>query len=737
MDINILNEIEEWGACGLYEGMSLPFPRMYGLAYRRIYENMPVRILPGRFLAPCEPFYMCKASYGDNAQGGGIHHAFSSCVNIFHSGGLEYRHDIAKAKKEKYPQYAAQIDEMSAELPKYLRGRSGYIHSNPDIYTIIEKGFCFLTDEIEKGLEAAVAENDTEGYNLLLSLADYACGIKTYHAKISDAIKTAEENEAEGDRKKQLGIISKEFDSCFLYPAKSFISGLLAVNFMWMLDGCDSIGRIDYALGKLYESDLESGKLDFEFANVLICDLLNYFEIFNGWNMQIGGYTPEGGECYNALTRAIIACDKLCHQRRPNVCLRVTENMPDDIYELSLDSVASGTGKPAFYNDDLYIGKLLEVFPHIKKDDACMLGFGGCTETMLSGISCVDSLIGDINLAWLMNLAVFDGIDILTGKQEGLKTGSFVDFSSMDEFVSAFFLQIKYHIDKRCEGWCAGMKANALGRDPQIMRTMFTRGCIEKRRSFEAGGALYNWSCVSFSGTTTVIDSVNAIGECVFEKKLITPKQLAEALRSDFRGYEDVKRILETAVKFGNDLEDENNIGIETVKFTWEYLGEHSTVRGEGGKFIPSVILFNTYGGEGRRVSATSDGRRSGQALNDSVGAYRSNDVNGPTALINSVLRQPLSSALGTPVFNIRINKPIISSPEGKGAVKTLLKSFFARGGMQMQITVADTEQLRAAQKNPELYKNLIVRIGGFSEYFVYLSPDLQETVIARSEHYN
>ncbi|MHB1153027.1 MAG: pyruvate formate lyase family protein [Eubacteriales bacterium] len=726
MNIEKLYDIGEWCAAGLLEGEQLPFPRAYGLAYRRLYENMPVSVSDTIMLVPFEPFYCCRSGGGDVMNGGlrsggqgKEHHAVSYIVNPFHSSGLELRRDIAEEKKRLYPAYAEFIDELTEYTNKFNFERYGYIHSNPDIYEILERGFNYKISQIKSGIISAKNEKDETGLNFLLAMEDYADGIVSYYNNIKKAIAAAV-NKADGDRKKKLSVISDEFTDCFLKPAESFIGGLLTVNLMWMLDGCDSIGRLDYALGSLFEADLASGRLDINFARELLDNIWQMFNLYNGWNLQIGGSNPDGSSCYNTLTRELLLCDLRMHMRRPNLALRVTSDMPDDIYKLAFEDIISGTGKPALYNEELYLKQLKYYFPHIPYEDLVMYGFGGCTETMITGLSCVDSLLAAINMAQIFEKTVYNYL---------------TESESFDDFLSYFKNDILTFTDKCVNEWTQGIISNSTSHDPKIMRSMFTRDCIVNRRSFEDGGARYNWSVISYDGTTTVVDSLAAIKHCIFDTKQVSKRKLVDALKSNFEGYSEIKARLDLAPKYGNDNTEADVPGAQIIRYAWEYLLSKFTPRGKGGRFIPSVILFATYEGSGKCVGATSDGRLAGTPLNDSVGAYRGCDKKGPTALINSVLRLPLECGIGTPVFNIRLNKSFLFEENGKKNTITLVKSFFDRGGMQLQFSVVDTAEMRAAQKNPEKYRNLIVRIGGYSEYFIYLSPVLQETVIKRSEN--
>ncbi len=728
MDLDILREIDEWAAVGLYEGLGLPFPRSFGLAMRRLYENMPVRVPDERLLIPCEALFEAR-----NMDTHGVHHGLAYICNFFHHCGLEVQPQIAEAKKQRFPQHAAFIDELVADLRPRLPHFAGYTHSNPDIRRVVHEGFDAMEAELDAELAAARHEDDSEALNLLLALKDYTTGVRTLYHTALTALREAVA-EATGRRRGELTIIADYFANCFLEPASSFVEGLLAVNFAWMLDGCDSIGRVDQALGPLFEQDIEAGALDIRFARKLIDELWQNFERMNGWNLQVGGRRWEDGrDGCNALTRELILACGRNRARRPNVAFRITPDTPDNLLVETLRVLRDGSGRPALYNDDLYIKTLYDLDLGLSEQDAREVSFGGCTETMIGGLSNVGSLEGDINLAKALELALHNGIDPATGKKAGPATGAFAEFATFDAFRDAVRAQIRAVTERFTARANSALERRYREEDPKLYRTFFTRDGVKNRKSFEAGGARYNWSVVSYQGIGNLIDSLAAVKHCVFDTAQVPRDKLVAALDADFAGYEDVQRRLKAAPTFGNDDPRVDGPGADMIRFAWRELLSHRQVR--GGRFLPSCIVFATYARAGVSVGATPDGRNAGTALNDSVGAVAGRDRNGPTALLNSVLKLPLAQAPGTPVLNLRFQEDTLADEDGLAALAHLIRSFFERGGMQAQISVINREDMLAARKTPEDYQDLLVRIGGYSEYFVRLGKALQDSVIARTEH--
>jgi len=600
---------------------------------------------------------------------------------------------------------------------------------------VVDEGF----ESMEVELAEAIAKTRDEGddaepgaLELLLSVEDLAVGVRAFYERTLAAIDTAE-RQADSSRGEELRAIREAFGACFMRPSKTFFQGLLAVNFAWMIDGCDSIGRMDQVLGDLYDADIAAGRLDVEFARRLLDEVFDNFEVFNGWNLQIGGWTPEGEDGTNALTLEFIRACGRNHYRRPNVAFRITTETPDSAVAEALRMLRDGSGRPALYNDDLYVKTLREMDLGLTAADAAEIGFGGCTETMISGLSNVGSLEGEINLAKALELALHDGCDPHTGQQTGPHTGRFDEMASFDEFLTAVKRQIAYRTAQYYAWDAEQLRRRFTEGDPMLARTLFTRDCTARRKSFEAGGARYNWCVVSYQGIANLIDSLAAIRQCVYEDGDFTQADLLAALAADFDGHENVRQALLAAPKFGNDDDRVDLLGREIMDHAWSELYSYEPPR--GGRYLASCILFVTYEWAGQPVGATPDGRHAGEPLADSVGAFQGNDIHGPTALLNSVAKLPLHLAVGTPVLNIRLQRAIMDREDDLAKITALVRGYFAKGGMQMQVSVLNREELLAAQAEPEKHTDLIVRIGGYSEYFCNLTPELQETVIERTEH--
>jgi formate C-acetyltransferase len=711
IDFEKLEELKEWAALGFLQSIrnNDPWPIPYGKAYRCMYEHMEVAVPESACIVPVEPMYD-SCTYIQHQQWT----ASGMILDFNHSVGLRINQYVADQKSAERPEYADFIEQLLGELRKHITHLGGYTHSNPDIRRVVGEGFLAMEAELDNELEQQDCNNEERFF--LQALKHYSIGVNAFYSNTLKALDDALCH-ASAERKETLVLIRDAFANCFMKPARTFLEGLLAINFTWMLDGCDSIGRVDQVLGHLLVYDLEHGRIELDFARRLIDEWFLLFNELNGWNMQIGGYTPSGDDGCNLLTEEILLACKRNKMIRPNVAFRITTQTPQRFMNLALDALAEGAGRPALYNDDLYVETLYGMDLGISREDSREIGFGGCTETMIAGMSNVGSLEFTINLAQALQLALDD--------EQGT--------DSFEQFIELVKLKIKQLTHDAVRANQDLLKQRFHSGDPKLYRSFFTRDCVKNRRSFEAGGARYNFTIVSYEGVANLIDSLAAAKMFVYDEKRIGFNELLKALKQDFKGFESLQKQLLNAPKFGNDIDYVDSIGNKIMTFTWRELLKYKTPR--GGLYIPSVILFATYGAAGKHIGATPDGRYAGEVLADSVGAVQGKDIHGPTALMNSVTKLPLQLAIGTPVLNIRMQKKMLANDESIAKMAKLVRSYFNNGGLQLQVSVVSTEAMKEAQKTPEKHQDLIVRIGGYSEYFNKLPENLQNSVIARTEY--
>ena len=472
---------------------------------------------------------------------------------------------------------------------------------------------------------------------------------------------------------------------------RNIYEALVAWNFVYYIDGSDDIGGLERGLYPYWKG---------EDIRPLLRELYTHVDINDGWSQPMG---PD----YNELTVQCI--DAIHNIRRPSIQLLVTKDMPNEVWEAACRAIKTSCGQPALYNWDNFKNEVLTRCPEVKEEDVKFMAFGGCTETMIEGLSNVGSDDAGINTA-----LIFDEF-----MRKNLSK-----FDNFEDFMAEYAKEAEKVIGETCELLESYRKTRAKYR-PQPVRTLFIDDCIDKMLDFNAGGARYNWSVMNVAGLINVIDSMVAIKNLVFKDKKYSAEEFINKLDLlDGELLSDCQK----QPKHGNDINEVNEIASYLSKRIYGEFEKHSCT--PGGRYFAVSNQFTTYVDAGKNVKATPDGRSHGAPLCDSCGAVYGRDKLGPTALLSSVASLNLNLVLGTPVTNIRISKNNVDS-----LLKPLAEGFFDMGGMQLQVTCASKEELLDAVKNPEKHQHLIVRVGGFAEYFNRLSPELKETVIGRTEY--
>ncbi|HOX38147.1 MAG TPA: pyruvate formate lyase family protein [Candidatus Brocadiia bacterium] len=736
--LQILREIGEYYAEGFYraEFAGKPLPMRFAEAISNTYRNMPVEVPEKGLLIPRQPF---GNPDGEPWRGGGM------ILHWQHSAGpVLAPREVVAARKTLFPEYAEFIDMWLEEWSRRRYAFGGYTHSNPDYPTVLAKGLLGMRAELLE--RSAAARRDEPDNRPKLDLYDalivYVEGVEAWHRRQVAAVERAASSCANPARKSELERLIPELRRSLLHPAESFYQAVLTAHWVWLLDPADNYGHLDQYLESFWRADMESGRTDRRMTEGLLDEVFDNMNRVGGWNVAIGGTRPDGSVADNPLTIECIRSVCRVRQLRPNLALRVSSKTDDSLLVEALKCVRLGTGRPALYNDDLYIKSLMDSGLGLAIEDARDYAFGGCTETMIPGRSNCGSLDGELNLAQCLERALWNGRGLADGSGGvncwrqaggGPTTGFLYDHASFDDLLAAFRRQVDFATDQVVAWLWNEHSQRPHSGDPKLARTFFTSDCVRSGLGFEAGGARYNWSVITYHGIANAADSLIAVRELVYEKKEISARQLLDALKADFEGHEDLRWRIQKVRRFGNDDPVADDVARDVAEYAWKRLREHVPFR--GGRYLPSVILFATYDAAGRNVGALPDGRKSAAPLVDSVGPFAGRDVNGPTAMLNSVARLPLHLAVGTPILNMRLAPKIMESDDDLRKIAAMIRAFFIQGGMQIQFTVVDPGMLRRAQAKPEEFRDLVIRIGGYSEYFVRLSRELQDSVIARTEH--
>ena len=315
------------------------------------------------------------------------------------------------------------------------------------------------------------------------------------------------------------------------------------------------------------------------------------------------------------------------------------------------------------------------------------------------------------------------------GNQIGLATGHLYDYKTYEEFEAAYFNQIAFFVKYWAELSNIGAEVRAKNFS-KLVKTVTTYDCVAKGKSLDAGGSRYNFGCVETVGFAAAADALYAIKKLVFEDKVLDAKVLDAAMAANFEGYDAVHRMVQNLPKFGNDVAEVDQLASRLLDHFWAECGKYVSFR--GGVFLGACSLLQGGIQYGYSTWANADGRVCGEPLGNTIGPVSGRDVNGLTAMLNSVAALDLSRGLGGTTCNVRISKDITQGEEGRAAIVALIKTYLATGGMMAQITTANVDELRDAQEHPEKHEDLIVRVGGFSIRFNELDRTSQNEIILR-----
>jgi formate C-acetyltransferase len=582
---------------------------------------------------------------------------------------------LSKSLNEKAPILAEKLKEefcvYHSTVPnEHTVAGNMFTHSMPNYERILKEGLLSYIPRIER-------ISDTDMREGLLHVVR---GIELYITRCVTYLKSVSADK----------MLIASLQRVPLYPAKTAYDAIVAWNFIMYLDNCDNLG----CLGK--------GILPYYKGENLIPYLENLYDNLdknNGYSMSLDSECPE-------LT---VQCLKAAHgKRRPMIELFVDESTPETVWEEALSTVKSGGGQPAFYNAGVLLGGLKKRFPSIRNEDLIRFCGGGCTESMLAGFSNVGSLDAGINLLLILDNVIKSSLSSAT------------DF---EDFYETYLTEIRSVVETVKKEINNSRKERAKY-NPLPMRTLLIDDCIDKGLEYNSGGARYGWSIINFAGLINVIDALLAIRTLVFEKKKYTPEEIITLLQSNDSGF--LREVIGLRESFGKDMADVNDFSHKISERIFSMTETGELVFGEG--FLSASIQFMSQVGAGKHIGATPDGRSAGAPLCDSLAAIFGKDTDGPTALLNSITSLDLKRALGVPVVNLNITQNF-----NENVLKALILGYMKQGGIQLQITYASREELLDAYEHPEHHGNLIVRVGGYSEYFNRLSDDLKRMVINRT----
>lgn len=578
--------------------------------------------------------------------------------------------------------------------------------------------------------------------------------IRFAHKFSAHAAKLAEA-EADPVRKAELEKIA---DVCSNVPENEPRDFWEALQFVWFIqltiqieDNGHSIaiGRLDQNLYPYYKKSVLEGDFPAEDAEELLAalyikctEILKLRDSFDSlafaaypmWQqMAIGGLTRDGKDATNELTYAVFRAWDLVKTVQPTMAMQVNDNTPKELMDVALGMVQKGYAIPAFYNDNLVSNLLINKGATV--EDSRDWTVHGCVEPYVQGKSDGRPNVGYVNAAKCIELVLNNGWDPVAKCEMGLKTGDPSTFTSIKDFEDALHKQIVHFVKVMCEAYTKVCAMHALY-VPKGYASALVTDCIGRGKSLEEGGALYNSSGVFLVAMANGADCLEAIDYVVFQEKMMDIKAFNEILLNNYEGNERLRNIILNKVdKYGNDKERVDGYANRMIR---AYNAEMVKYRDSRGGTYENCILSTSFNVlQGKTIGATPDGRLSGEPVSDNASPMVGRDVTSPTATIKSVASIDQCDCNNGALFNIKFDPNIVQGEEGKEILRNVIQSYFDMNGEHIQINVVDAETLRDAQEKPQDYKNLLVRVAGYSAYFVELDKEVQNNIIGRTAHTN
>ncbi len=621
---------------------------------------------------------------------------------------------------------------------------SGYGHVIVDYEKVLREGFRSIIERSGQ-LLAETPEADLEGRAFLEAVAIAGEGIigwASRHADLADSQARSEADPARAGELRRIAAICRRVPA---EPARDFHEALQSFWFTHIAMHIEqygwsiSAGRFDQYMFGYYRDGLTSGELTREAAWELLLNLWVKFMENVDWkprqtifqNLTLGGQDEHGADQSNELSGLCLEATVALQFNQPALSVRWHANIRPEFWDHVHRTIAKGLGMPALFNDEVIIPAL--VSHGVSQADAVGYGIVGCVEACVPGEQQGVTAGGHINLAKALELAMNDGRSMTTGRQVGLPTGECEAFTGFDDLWRAYVAQVEYLAGvNMLASVLAGEGQKRHGHCP-LMSSLLD-DCLARRRDLVFGGTRYNLPGIGIFGPSNVYDGLSAIRKVICQDQRATWGELRQALLDDFRGHEPLRQLLAGAPRFGNDLPEvdelANRVNAVHAEFCWKHVDSRN------GRFTCGVWPVEGHVHSGSNTAATPDGRHKGQPLVDGVGACQGADRHGPTALLRSVARlNHKDHWTAGNTCNIKFAPSALVRPEDLARFRALTTTFMKLGGQQLQVNIIDADTLRAAQADPEAHADLIVRVAGFSAYFVGLDRRVQEEILSRSTH--
>lgn len=712
---------------GFAAAIDEPFEIREAKARRHFYQHVPIEILPGEYIVGQIDWNEPLVTNVSNT-----HVREDVLAKILETDSLpitekeRIREMVEAARPFCFDPWAHLTREERLVQESHLAPSTFFNgHIVPDYAYLMERGFNGILEDIERYSRRPMTSVERNFYEAMRITVE---GLSIYVARYADLAEKLLRENAPGYDPEALEHITQTCRKLSCQPAHSFAEALQMMWFGMCFVDYDSFGRFDQYMLPYYETSRAQGMSEEEARLWMKYTWIKIEECGAILNMTIGGRKADGSSAVNPLTYLAMQVTREMRFRSPNLALRIRAEDPAELWQAAYTALSGGQGLPALYNEDLIVPMLISLgYP---EHEAMDFSLAGCSQVVLPGRSNFACDVGCYNLAKALELALHDGYDVLLGEQVGPHTGSASDLDSYEKLKKAYDRQMRFmtRVGVAINNKDMFLRQN----EGACVRSLLTRDCLERGRGIFHGGARFynieNEAC----GITNAANALHALKKLVYEEQIISLPDLVQILDQDWQGHEALRlRFRNKAEKFGNDQAEIDTLRAQIAGEWYQEIQQYPAVL--GGFHWPGEVVFVYHERHGAHTAASPDGRKCGEPLANSAGAMSGTDTSGPTALMNSMLKIDQTQCRTCCVLNLRFSKK--TWEQDQAAQVDLMRTYFAQGGYQMQVNLVSREDLLAARKNPADYADLIVRVGGFSDYFVRLSDKLQEEIIARTEH--
>lgn len=756
----------------------LPPVTRRALALRHVLEHMTIYICPGEvlagnqasrpFSAPLFPEYAIQwfDAEMDSIPGRPIDRfdlpentrERMSSVFSYWRGKTLY-----EKAKEAIPEIHHRAEAIKAIFGEHLTNE-GDGHLIVDNETVLADGLSSIRARAKRVLSSLDQEDAAQnGKTHFLESVEIVCDAAEQFARryAAEAKRLAEE-ESDPGRKAQLRQMAANCEQVPMRPVRTFTEALQSLWFVQLILQIESnghsisLGRFDQYLYPYYERDVRAGALTKAEALELTKHFwvkLNTINKIRPWtdtqfltgypmfqNVTIGGQTRNGRDAVNALTYLCLTASEELRLPQPSLSARYHLQSSDEYLAACMRCIKTGIGMPALFNDEAIIPSLLN--HGVDYSDAENYGLVGCVEVAVPGkwgYRC--NGMSYFNMLKVFELAMNDGVDQASGERLVPGTGTLADFTCMDDVWHAWQTQLDWYT--RCyiehDGIVDGILEKLF---PDPFCSMLVSDCVERGLTIKEGGAVYDVVSAQSIGLANISNAMAAVKKLCFDEKSVTPAEMKQAVDSDFTGPdgEKIRRtILNDTPKYGNDDDYVDEIAVKLFTDYVQVLKQYKNARHGRGpidcgwQISTSTVTSNVP--FGKSIGATTDGRKAGESLAEGCSPVQGTDRNGPTASMNTIAKLPNILISGGQLYNMKFSPDVFADGRGIAAVMALVRAYGMKKGWHVQFNVVDKNTLLDAQAHPDDHRDLVVRVAGYSAYFVDLDVVIQDDIIRRSEH--